>query len=159
MLFRSTALAVRGGELAVEADLKFSDEALSNSQCFEIMCPAGEELVSTCAIVRAEYGRGGWCTAEVLRVKGERLLKATGLGAAVAAEEQFQAALETARRQEALSLELRAAMSLARLWREQQRIRPAQELLAGVYNRFTEGFATADLVAARALLQDLAAGQ
>ena len=154
-----TALAVRSGTMAVEADLKFSDEALSNSQNFEIMCPASEELVSTCAIVRTEHGRGGWCTAEILRVKGERLLKATDLSAAAAAEEQFQAALDTARRQEALSLELRAAMSLARLWREQQRIRPAQDLLARVYSRFTEGFGTADLIAARALLQDLAAGQ
>ena len=72
---------------------------------------------------------------------------------------QFQAALDTARRQDARSWELRAAMSLARLWRSQHRVRPAQELLAGVFNRFTEGFGTADLLAARALLQDLAAVQ
>ena len=154
-----TALAVRSGELAVEPDMRLSDDALSSSQNLEKMCVAAEELVSLCAIVRAEHGRGGWCTPEILRVNGERMLTETGSGAAAAAEEQFQAALETARRQEALSFELRAAMSLARLWRAQQRIRPAQELLAGVYDRFSEGFGTADLVAAGALLQDLAARQ
>ena len=57
-----------------------------------------------------------------------------------------------ARRQGALSWELRAATSLARLWRGQQRVDQARKLLAPVYRRFTEGFATADLIAAKALL-------
>jgi predicted ATPase len=94
-------------------------------------------------------------------VKGERMLKEAGLATATAApaEAQFQRALDTARQHDALAWELRTAMSLARLWRDQQRIRSAHELLSGVYNRFTEGFGTADLIAARALLQDLAAIQ
>jgi len=70
----------------------------------------------------------------------------------VTAEQCFQQALDMARRQGALSLELRAATSLARRWREQQRVSQARKLLAPVYRRFTEGFETADLVAARTLL-------
>jgi len=57
-----------------------------------------------------------------------------------------------ARRQGALSWELRAATSLARLWRGQQRVSQSRKLLAPVYRRFTEGFATPDLIAAKALL-------
>jgi predicted ATPase len=63
--------------------------------------------------------------------------------------------LDLARRQGARSWELRCATSLARLWRDQDRSNEACELLAPVYNRFTEGFATADLGAAKALLEEL----
>ena len=87
------------------------------------------------------------------------MLKVTGLSVAAQAEAQFQTALDTARRQDALAWELRVAMSLARLWRDQQRIQAAEDLLGGVYSRFTEGFGTADLVAARTLLHELAAGR
>jgi len=152
-----TTLAVRSGEMAVEADLKLSDDPLSSVQYLDQFATCGDEMVSTCAIVRAEHGRGGWYTAEVLRVKGERILKAIGLSGAAQAEAQFQTALDTARRQDALGWELRVAMSLARLWRDQQRIQAAQDLLRGVYSRFTEGFGTADLIAARTLLHELAA--
>ena len=154
-----TTLAVRSGEMAVEADLKLSDDPLSSVQYLDQFATCGDELVSTCAIIRAEHGRGGWYTAEVLRVKGERILKAMGLSGAAQAEAQFQTALDTARQQDALGWELRVAMSLARLWRDQQRIPAAQDLLGGVYSRFTEGFGTADLIAARTLLQELTAGQ
>jgi predicted ATPase len=71
------------------------------------------------------------------------------------AEACFQRALEVARRQQAKSLELRAAMSLARLWQQQDRRAEAHELLAPVYGWFTEGFNTADLQEARALLEKL----
>jgi predicted ATPase len=64
--------------------------------------------------------------------------------------------LDWARRQQALSWELRAAISLAELWRGQQRVAEARELLDSVYARFTEGFATADLQHARTLLACLA---
>jgi len=74
------------------------------------------------------------------------------VSAVAAAEACFQQALDVARRQGALSWELRAAMSLARFWRGQQRVNEARKLLAPVYRRFTEGFETADLVAAKALL-------
>jgi predicted ATPase len=71
------------------------------------------------------------------------------------AERSFHRAIEIARRQEAKSLELRAAMGLARLWDQQGKRAEARELLAGVYGWFTEGFETADLREARALLEAL----
>ena len=73
-------------------------------------------------------------------------------GAAAAAEDHFRQALDWARRQVALSLELRAATSLARLLRDQGRPADARAVLQPVYGRFTEGFDTADLKDAKALL-------
>ena len=72
------------------------------------------------------------------------------------AEACFQRALDVARRQEAKALELRAAMSLARLWQQQGKQAEARTLLAPVYGWFTEGFDTADLQEAQALLKELA---
>jgi predicted ATPase len=72
------------------------------------------------------------------------------------AEACFQQALAIARRQQAKSLELRAAMSLSRLWQQQGKRDEAQGLLAPIYGWFTEGFDTADLQEARALLEELA---
>ena len=71
------------------------------------------------------------------------------------AETCFQQALDTARRQQAKSLELRAATSLARLWQSQGKRQDAYDLLAPVYGWFTEGFDTADLQEAKALLEAL----
>jgi adenylate cyclase len=71
------------------------------------------------------------------------------------AEECFQQALDIARRQHARSLELRAAMSLGRLWQRQGKRTEAYQLLAGIYGWFTEGFDTADLQEAKALLDTL----
>jgi predicted ATPase len=65
-------------------------------------------------------------------------------------------ALDWARRQGALSWELRTASSLARLWRDQHRVEQARALLGSVYGRFTESFATADLREAKGLLEELA---
>jgi predicted ATPase len=104
------------------------------------------------AIVRSERSEERWVVAELLRIKGELLLLQGGSGAAAAAEDHYQQALGWARRQEALSWELRAATSLARLWCDQNRSAEALALLAPIYNRFTEGFETADLKAAKALL-------
>ena len=73
------------------------------------------------------------------------------LHSAVGAEDHFRQALDWARRQGALSWELRAATSLARLWWRQGRGKEGFELLAPVYDRFTEGFETADLRSAKAL--------
>jgi predicted ATPase len=72
------------------------------------------------------------------------------------AETWLQRALDVARRQQAKSLELRAATSLARLWQQQGKRSEARELLAPVYGWFTEGFDTADLQEAKALLEELA---
>jgi predicted ATPase len=98
-----------------------------------------------------------WCVTELLRVKGELVLLENGPDTAAAAENYFQQTLDRARRQGALSWELRAAASLARMWRDQGRSKEAHELLARVYDRFTEGFDTADLKATKALLDELAA--
>jgi predicted ATPase len=107
------------------------------------------------AIERSEQNEGHWAIAELLRVKGELLLLRGAPAAAAAAEDHFRQALGWARRQEALSWELRAAMSLARLLRDQGRPADAMALLQPVYDRFTEGFDTADLKAAKALLDTL----
>ncbi len=72
------------------------------------------------------------------------------------AETWLQRALDVARRQEAKSLELRAAMSLSRLWQQQGKQAEARELLAPIYGWFTEGFDTEDLQEAKALLDELA---
>ena len=108
------------------------------------------------AIVRSERGEERWVIAELLRVKGERLLLQGAPEAAAAAEDHFRQALDWAHRQGALSWELRTASSLARLWRDQHRVEEARELLGSVYARFTEGFETADLREARSLLEQLA---
>ena len=104
------------------------------------------------AIERSERTEGRWLIAELLRTKGELLLLQRAPGAADAAEDHFRQALDWARRQVALSWELRAATSLGRLWRDLGRGTEAHDLVASVYGRFTEGFDTADLRTARALL-------
>src|SRR5207245_4025813 len=93
--------------------------------------------------------------AELYRLKGELLLQ-HATGGSDEAETCFQQALDVARRQEAKSLELRAATSLARLWQQQGQRQEAHDLLAPVYHWFTEGFDTADLKDAQALLDALA---
>jgi class 3 adenylate cyclase/predicted ATPase len=97
-----------------------------------------------------------WWEAEVNRTAGEITLLSPERDAAKA-EEYFEGALAVARQQQAKSWELRAAMSLARLWRDQGKTEQARELLAPVYGWFTEGFDTRDLKEAKALLEELAA--
>ena len=96
-----------------------------------------------------------WNMAELLRIRGELLLLEGTHEATAAAEDHFLQALDWARRQGALSWELRCATSLARLRHEQQRTEEAHELLSAMYDRFTEGFDTADLKTAKALLSSL----
>jgi predicted ATPase len=97
----------------------------------------------------------GW-EAELHRLKGEILLAQAGESQKVQeAEACFQQALAVARHQQAKSLELRAAMSLSRLWQQQGKRAEARELLAPIYSWFTEGFDTPDLQEARALLEKL----
>jgi predicted ATPase len=96
-----------------------------------------------------------WAFAELLRVKGELLLLQGAQGAVAGAEDHFRQALDWARRQGALAWELRAVTSLARLLRDQNRSTEAIALLPPVYNRFTEGFETADLKAAKSLIDGL----
>jgi predicted ATPase len=107
------------------------------------------------AIERCERTEEHWVMSELLRIKGELLLSQGAPAAAAAAEDHFRQALDRARRQGALSWELRAATSLARLLRDQGRSADALALLQPVYDRFTEGFDTADLKTAKALLDTL----
>ena len=93
--------------------------------------------------------------AEINRIGGEVALRLPEADVAKA-EAYFERALEVARQQQAKSWELRAAMSMARLWRDQGKPQQARELLAPVYGWFTEGFDTLDLKEARALLGELA---
>jgi predicted ATPase len=93
--------------------------------------------------------------AEISRLRGVLLLRQT-LTQQEEAEACFQRALDVARRQEAKSLELRAAMSLARLWQQQGKRKEAHQLLAEIYGWFTEGFDTPDLKEAQTLLAELA---
>ena len=91
---------------------------------------------------------------ELYRVKGELLLRQP-VPDAPEAESCFRQALDSARRQEAKSLELRAAMSLSRLWQQQGKRAEAHALLAPIYGWFTEGFDTPDLREAKELLDAL----
>ena len=102
-------------------------------------------------VVQTEHGHDLFF-AELLRIKGEILLRRDSL---TAAEESFRQALNTARQQEALFWELRASLSLARVRVNQGRGDEARRLVAQVYDRFTEGFETPDLRAANAFLDEL----
>jgi predicted ATPase len=93
--------------------------------------------------------------AEINRIAGEITLMSP-LDDTAKAQAYFERALAVARQQQAKSWELRASMSLARLWREQGKVQQARELLAPVYGWFTEGFDTRDLKEAKALLEELA---
>jgi predicted ATPase len=94
--------------------------------------------------------------AETNRIAGEIAMMSGGTGAA-RAEAYFERALAVSRKQQAKSWELRAAMSMARLWRDQRKRQQAHDLLGPVYRWFTEGFDTRDLKEAKALLDDLTA--
>ena len=97
----------------------------------------------------------GWYAPELLRIKGEVLLQQAADQFTPAAEDCFNQAAEMARKQGALFWELRVALSVARLTVSQGRHHEARAPLASVYDRFTEGFATADMQAARTLLEEL----
>jgi predicted ATPase len=96
--------------------------------------------------------------AELYRLRGNVLMQA-GAESIQQVNTCLQQALEAARRYETLSLELRAAVSLARLWRDQGKHREARDLLVEVYGRFTEGLSTTDLTEAHAILQEIRAAQ
>jgi predicted ATPase len=109
------------------------------------------------AIEQPEQANECGLIADLLRIKGELALLRNTQGTATDAEGHFRQALDWANRQGALSLELRAATSFARLLRNQGGSAAAAALLQPVYDRFTEGFDTADLKAAKALLDELGA--
>jgi predicted ATPase len=108
------------------------------------------------ALTLIEQGDQRSTEAEIHRMAGEISLESPKPDA-TKAETHFERALEVARQQQAKSWELRAAMSLARLWHSQGKVSEARELLAPVYGWFTEGFDTRDLKEAKALLDEFAA--
>jgi predicted ATPase/DNA-binding winged helix-turn-helix (wHTH) protein len=152
-LLRTSLDEIGGAEFAfllrLTTLLDVRAEALA---CAEQIDEALDVLAETTECV--ERGEELWILPELLRRKGE-LLMARSASGATAAEDHFQQALESARKQGALSFELRAATSLARLRRDQGRSGEAKPLLQPVYARFTEGFDTADLKQAQLLLDDL----
>jgi class 3 adenylate cyclase/predicted ATPase len=106
------------------------------------------------AITAAETTKERWYEAEINRIAGDIALRSSEADA-TKAEEYFERALDIARKQQAKSWELRAAMSMARLWRAQGKRDEARDLLAPVYGWFTEGFDTLDLKEAKVLLDEL----
>jgi class 3 adenylate cyclase/predicted ATPase len=122
--------------------------------CAYLGHPADGLQALTEAHTLVEQHEERWWEAEVHRLRGVLLLRQPGTPQAEA-EAWLQRALDVAHRQEAKSLELRAAMSLTRLWQQQDRRAEARDLLAPIYGWFTEGFDTADLQEAKALLEEL----
>ncbi|WP_053128242.1 winged helix-turn-helix domain-containing protein [Pseudomonas sp. MIACH] len=115
----------------------------------DILVTFNARAVDEALFERARSGAAGWCSPEILRVRAEAMPDANG------AEALLLEALGLAHQQGALAWELRCADSLARLWQKQGRVQAARDLLGSVYARFTEGFATQDLVRVRRLLDEL----
>jgi predicted ATPase len=107
------------------------------------------------AIEKVERSKEKWCEAEVHRIAGEIALKSPAFDTEKA-ERYFDRALACARQQQAKWWELRAAISMARLWRDHGKSQQARELLAPIYGWFTDGFDTLDLKEAKTLLDELA---
>jgi predicted ATPase len=123
----------------------------------EVMGDAGQVAEGLCLVTEAltafETSGRGDALSEVYRLQGELLLR-QAVPDVAQAQACFQQALAVARRQQAKAWELRAATSLARLWQQQGKPADAHALLASLYGWFTEGFDTADLQEARALLEE-----
>jgi predicted ATPase/DNA-binding winged helix-turn-helix (wHTH) protein len=159
-------LAIEGGDLdaqdfgrwtpASTRSLSTNSAAGFIGELAEAFARAGR-IAEGLAVVEAGFDQSeaGWLTPELLRLRGELLLLQSAPAAAETAESLFRQALDEARRQQALSWELRTATSLARLLRKQDRQVEAIACLQPVYDRFTEGFGTADLIAAKRLLDEL----
>jgi len=129
------------------------------SPLHELLVTLNAQMITPEALRRVRSGEAGWSSAEILRAQGERLLRRGAPDAIEKAEALFMQSLSIARRQGALSWELRTAMSLARLRLRANQRDAAQALLYGVYGRFSEGFSTRDLLEAASLLEQLAAEQ
>ncbi|HJY83202.1 MAG TPA: hypothetical protein VKK81_19225, partial [Candidatus Binatia bacterium] len=169
-LWLAMGMLVRGGVLADQGQLKEGIQMRqSRSTVFLVLLAEAyrkvgrvEEgltvLAEALAIVDKTGERVG--EAELYRVKGELTLaqsRVQGLASSVQKEAEgcFLKAIEISRRQQAKSLELRAVMSLSQLWQRQNKEKEAHEMLAEIYNWFTEGFDTKDLQDAKRLCEEL----
>ncbi len=125
-------------------------------QMAEALGDAGQFADALATVERGiERSQRGWLAPELLRVKGELLMSRGTTGTTDALEDVFRRALDATREYGAQSWELRAATSLARLLRDQGRAADAHACLRPIHDRFTEGFGTADLIAAKQLLEQL----
>jgi predicted ATPase/DNA-binding winged helix-turn-helix (wHTH) protein len=121
---------------------------------------AGEGLVAIDeALARSERNEERWYLAELLRIKGELMLRHSAPDGSRQAERYLLESLEWSRQQHILSWELRTSISLAALWRDQNRTGDAQNLITPLYARFAEGFGAADLRAAKQLMKELGGGE
>ena len=107
------------------------------------------------ALDRCEHTEGRWCLPELLRIKGELLRLDGPVSIVKAAEDCFTQAIDCARRQGAVSWEMRAVTSLAEIWHAGGKTAEAKQILTSAYNKFTEGFETRDLRTARTLIDEL----
>ncbi len=148
----SGVTAMRSTETTMWMPLWLSHLATANAEIGQF--DAARRCIGE-AVATAGTAKERWCEAEVNRIAGEIALLLTAPDVANA-EACFERALAVAREQQAKSWELRAAMSMARLWRNQGRRPQARDLLAPVYDWFTQGFDTLDLKQAKALLDELA---
>jgi predicted ATPase len=146
-----TAIGATGAKLRQPYYLDLMAEAHAQAGRPE----AGLTLLAEALAGVSKY-RECWREADLHRLYGELLLQLSSDNTAEA-ETSFQLAITIARRQSAKSLELRAAISLARLWQFQEKRRDAYDLLTPVYEWFTEGVDTADLIEAKQLLNELSA--
>jgi predicted ATPase/class 3 adenylate cyclase len=167
--WRGWALAVQGqGEVSLAqmhqgmAAVLATGQTLSRPLCLVLLAEAAGHagrvedglLLLAEALAAFEASKRGDMLAEAYRLQGEFLLR-QAIPDAAQAESCFQQALTIARQQQAKSWELRAATSLSRLWQQQSKRDEVHELLAPIYSWFTEGFDTADLREAKALLEEL----
>jgi predicted ATPase len=140
------AAGLRAGRGALEqaGDARFLPRFLLPLGELAVCLGEAGEVAAGMAIVeetlaRCEARDERWYVAELLRIKGELLVSPGAPSAGATSEDLFRQALDVARQQGALSWELRAATSLAQLWRNQRQVAEARRLLGSVYERFTEG--------------------
>jgi len=167
MFFRGWALVAQGhGEEGMaqmrQGIARFADDRLVGPYASALLAEACAHIGQTAegwtvlekALAEVDQGEGRFYHAELHRLKGEVLLRQAAPDD-LQAEDCFHQALDLARRSQAKWWELRAAMSLSRLWQHQGKRAEAHDLLAPIYGWFTEGFDTADLQEAKALLDAL----
>ena len=137
--------------LPLPQDAGSANDVADSPQALDLLGTLDPRMLTAATVARVEAGDVLWCAPEVLRVEAERDLALQYSGPA--AESQLWRASELARKQDALSWELRCALSLTTLWMRTARGAQAASLLGAVYAKFSEGANTADLVKARTLLE------
>jgi hypothetical protein len=154
-------IALKGSDVGSIEGIDRSDEHSRSlpawTEFLEFLAKVGRSAEGLAMLdeVAAQWSEAGGSAPEFLRLRGELLLLQTAPATAKPSEGLFRQALDLAHQHGALSWELRAAISLARLLRDQRHSADAIACLRPVYDRFTEGFGTADLIAAKRLLDEL----